>query len=108
MPEAKLLAWPRYDGIDGVLQPAPVEQVAGHLDLWVEAAYRRIVYLSLGTRLLPSEVCATVYSHAPAWAELQPDETCEHDRCAWTRSNKGAINEMRRDRRVRVHWDAPG
>jgi hypothetical protein len=67
--------------IDGVIQSELVEQIAEELELSVEDAYRRIVYLSLDTRLLPPEVCATVCSYAPAWAELHPDEARQHARC---------------------------
>ena len=67
--------------IDGVIHPELVERVAHELDVTTEEAYRRIVYLSLDTRLLPSEVSAAVSAYVPAWVELHPDEAGDHDRC---------------------------
>ena len=43
-----------------------------------------------------------------AYTRRVAQETISLTGRSWTWSNKGAINEMRRDRRVRVHWDAPG
>ena len=43
-----------------------------------------------------------------AYTRRVAQETISLTGRGWTWSNKGAINEMRRDRRVRVHWDAPG
>ena len=67
--------------IDGVIHPELVERVAHELDVTTEEAYRRIVYLSLDTRLLPSKVSAAVSAYVPAWVELHPDEAGDHDRC---------------------------
>ena len=67
--------------IDGVIHPELVERVAHELDVTIKETHRRIVYLSLDTRLLPSEVSAAVSAYVPAWVELHPDEAGDHDRC---------------------------
>ena len=87
--------------IDGVIQPELVEQVAEDLELSVEDTYRRIVNLSLDTRLLPPEICATVCAYTPAWAELHPDEACEHDRC-----DLSTLSRMLRDPGISARVDA--
>ena len=59
--------------IDAEVAPAMVEQVASDLDITAEAAYQRIVQLSLDTWVLPPRVVDVVTAYVPIWAELHPD-----------------------------------
>ena len=67
--------------IDGVVHPDLAERVARELDVTVDDAYRRIVLLSLDTRLLPTRIAAAVSAYVPVWTELHSDESEDDDRC---------------------------
>ena len=67
--------------IDGVIQPELAETVARDLDVTTEEARRRVVGLSLDTRLLPPGTIAAALAHVPSWAELNPGQAQDDDRC---------------------------
>ena len=60
------------NAIDAEVAPAMIERAAGDLGIRPDAAYRRIVQLSLDTWILPSRIVAVVMAYVPVWAELHP------------------------------------
>ena len=67
--------------IDGVIQPELAETVARDLNVTTEEARRRVVGLSLDTRLLPPGTIAAALAHVPGWAELHPGQAQDDGRC---------------------------
>ena len=60
------------NAIDAEVAPAMIERAAGELGIRPDAAYRRIVQLSLDTWILPSRIVGVVMDYVPVWAELHP------------------------------------
>ena len=60
------------NAIDAEVAPAMIERAAGDLGIRPDAAYRRIVQLSLDTWILPSQIVGVVMAYVPVWAELHP------------------------------------
>ena len=60
------------NAIDAEVAPAMIERAARELGIRPDAAYRRIVQLSLDTWILPSRIVGVVMDYVPVWAELHP------------------------------------
>ena len=60
------------NAIDAEVAPAMIERAARELGIRPDAAYRRIVQLSLDTWILPSQIVGVVMAYVPVWAELHP------------------------------------
>ena len=60
------------NAIDAEVAPAMIERAARELGIRPDAAYRRIVQLSLDTWILPSRIVGVVMAYVPVWAELHP------------------------------------
>ena len=60
------------NAIDAEVAPAMIERAARELGIRPDAAYRRIVQLSLDTWILPTRIVGVVMDYVPVWAELHP------------------------------------
>ena len=60
------------NAIDAEVAPAMIERAARELGIRPDAAYRRIVQLSLDTWILPARIVGVVMAYVPVWAELHP------------------------------------
>ena len=64
---------PLRRAIDAEIAPAMVERAASDLGIGTDAAYQRIVQLSLDTWLLPPAAALAATAYVPVWAELHPE-----------------------------------
>ena len=64
---------PLRRAIDAEIAPAMVERAASDLGIGADAAYQRIVQLSLDTWLLPPAAALAATAYVPVWAELHPE-----------------------------------
>ena len=64
---------PLRRAIDAEIAPAMVERAASDLGIGTDAAYQRIVQLSLDTWLLPPAAALAAAAYVPVWAELHPE-----------------------------------
>ena len=64
---------PLRRAIDAEIAPAMVERAAADLGIGTDAAYQRIVQLSLDTWLLPPAAALAATAYVPVWAELHPE-----------------------------------
>ena len=64
---------PLRRAIDAEIAPAMVERVRSDLGIGADAAYQRIVQLSLDTWLLPPAAALAATAYVPVWAELHPE-----------------------------------
>ena len=64
---------PLRKAIDAEVSPAMVQQIARDVDIAEDAAYQRVVQLSLDTWVLPPRVADAVTAYVPVWAELHPE-----------------------------------